>query len=64
MQDIVRKLPRVMAPFQRDAYAKIQGSFILLKKLNEDGIKNVMFCLYEQFLYQPFQTYCLFVAPL
>lgn len=53
-----------MAPFQCDAYAKIQGSFILLKKLNEDGIKNVMFCLYEQFLYQPFQTYCLFVAPL
>lgn len=49
MQDIVEKLPRVMAPFQRDAYAKIQGSFIFLKKLNEDGIKNVMFCLYEQY---------------
>lgn len=43
MQAIVKKLSRVMAPFQKDARAKIQRSFIFLKNEMRMGLKTLCF---------------------
>lgn len=39
----MKKLSRVMAPFQHDAYAKIQRSFIFLKNEMRMGFKMLCF---------------------
>lgn len=43
MRAIVKKLSRVMAPFQHDAYAKIERSFIFLKNEMRMGLKMLRF---------------------